>query len=972
MEDILRIYKKELLERIGLKKTINKTNEQIILDNFKYFDLNGNNYCNLNEFIRANERLGIEMRKKDDLVKIFHYFDKNYSNVINYRIFAKQILGLNNNQENYIQKNNYINNTNNNNLKEIEIPKNHKRNGYLKRNMASYDNIIFNSEYDKYDNKKKFKEMNNYIKEDADNEYENNNNNVHKNNYREKIPITEKPFFEKIISFLLRNDKYLPSKALLLFYKNFKIMQRRKSYNNITLEELINILSKNKIDLYINNIHELFNYYKSERDGNFYYEKFFEDLINIYWNEERTFISEKKIKEILYKYRNKEKVIELNKIRIEDFYNLISITQNNNYNIISVNNYFRNKLNILNPDEYYNEIVRIFMEIKYLTTANKDSTITNQDIFQLIKFISFGIESNEDFFTAINYIFNTNKYAILNKETEKEEKKKKLYEKNVVKDKYNYNTSLSSLISIRKYMIDKGIATFIKLIKNLNYYSNGRFIKKYDFSKVLKDFDIHMTVNDIEQIFDNFSGDKNKLHLNYFKFIDILLSEFISKERIELINYIYEKIENELNEVNFESLNILYNPKENYYKYDENNFFENLKNFHFEFYLRKLPEEQRQCLYGKNNFRVCNDEFLDFYKMISFIIEKDEIFNKIIKTEWNQVLEQDNKKGKENYSENKEDKNYDFDDYDEYNVKPKEIINYKKLKNDLSIKHNYNNNYQNDNDENICSHQHKNDIIKIPIPINSMARQNSNKNINHNQNINIEQKRIFRPNSSKGQFNNINNNRSFTIKNTDLELNDNLENNISPLEKLTKKLKMRGLRGLMNLHKQFIFTCPNLSKITLQYFIQVLKNQKINLEKFEYNKLFNDFTNNNNNEFLDFTSFIREFKKPLNDKRLSAVEDAFSLLDVDSNDNIFIETIKKKYNPKGNPLVKCGKKNEEEVATEFLDCFELNYNLLTAVDNQNVTNVVSFEEFANFYEYVSFLFDDDDDFVQMVNESWND
>ena len=75
-----------------------------------------------------------------------------------------------------------------------------------------------------------------------------------------------------------------------------------------------------------------------------------------------------------------------------------------------------------------------------------------------------------------------------------------------------------------------------------------------------------------------------------------------------------------------------------------------------------------------------------------------------------------------------------------------------------------------------------------------------------------------------------------------------------------------------------------------------------------------------------------------------------------------------KGNPRGNPLIKNGKKNEEEVATEFLDCFELNYNLLTAVDNQNVTNVVSFEEF----EYVSFLFDHDDDFVQMVNESWND
>ena len=76
------------------------------------------------------------------------------------------------------------------------------------------------------------------------------------------------------------------------FYKNLKIIQKKKSFNNITLDELIEILSKNRIDLYINNIHELFNYYKS--DNKFYYEKFFDDIINIFWNEERLFFSEKK------------------------------------------------------------------------------------------------------------------------------------------------------------------------------------------------------------------------------------------------------------------------------------------------------------------------------------------------------------------------------------------------------------------------------------------------------------------------------------------------------------------------------------------------------------------------------------------------------------------------------------------------------------------------------------------------------
>ena len=64
MDELLRIQKNELFERISLKKTRNKTNEQIMLDNFKYFDLNGNNYSSLNEFIRANERIGIKMRKR--------------------------------------------------------------------------------------------------------------------------------------------------------------------------------------------------------------------------------------------------------------------------------------------------------------------------------------------------------------------------------------------------------------------------------------------------------------------------------------------------------------------------------------------------------------------------------------------------------------------------------------------------------------------------------------------------------------------------------------------------------------------------------------------------------------------------------------------------------------------------------------------------------------------------------------------
>ena len=555
-------------------------------------------------------------------------------------------------------------------------------------------------------------------------------------------------------------------------------------------------------------------------------------------------------------------------------------------------------------------------------------------------------------------------------------------------------------------MIQHGIKTFIKIIKELNYYSNGnRFIKKYDFAKVLKDFNISMTVNDIEQIFDFFCEDKKKLYLNYYKFIDILLNEFISKERLEQIKDVFKKIEKYLvyighYELNLEALKDIYNSKNNYYQYNEkqaiNDFCDNFILFHNDFYICKLyggKDNRHNKAEYDTNFIINEEEFVEFYKMVSFIIEKEDMFNDIIFNEWSNALIPKNNKNNKYNAENNDNNKYriicdkvknnrdedEYDDYNDYNIKnnsPKKI-NYIKLKRDLGMSPPNN---KNKTLEHIAT---ESDYNKVQIiPIHNLKQRHSSRDDNYNRKEN-HKNHIIRPNSSLKQYNNNFNifNKTFDTKaknynndNHNNNENNNIydnDNNKSPLEKLISKLKMRGLRGLMNLHKQFLFTCNNLSEISFSHFITVLKNQKISLDKEECKQIFLKFRKKST-KFLDFPKFIREFKKPLNEKRLEVVEDAFAKLDVDSNDNIFIDTIKRKYNPKGDPLVLQGIKNEEEVSTEFLDCFELNYNLLTAVDNQNVTNVVSFEEFANFYEYVSFLYDDDYQFIKLVNDSWDD
>ena len=189
--------------------------------------------------------------------------------------------------------------------------------------------------------------------------------------------------------------------------------------------------------------------------------------------------------------------------------------------------------------------------------------------------------------------------------------------------------------------------------------------------------------------------------------------------------------------------------------------------------------------------------------------------------------------------------------------------------------------------------------------------------------------------------------------------------------KLKLKLKQRGIRGLMNLHKEFIISCKDLSNITLEEFNNIFINQRLSLNNEEIIKIFNLFKLSEKKEILNFSKFIRVFKKTLNKERLNVIQSAFQKLDINKNNAVNIYDIKKNFNAKNDIRIIKGGKNEEEILCEFLDCFDLNYYFLN--NNENVKNKqnVNFEEFANFYEYVSFLFDSDEEFVKSICNSWN-
>jgi Ca2+-binding EF-hand superfamily protein len=191
---------------------------------------------------------------------------------------------------------------------------------------------------------------------------------------------------------------------------------------------------------------------------------------------------------------------------------------------------------------------------------------------------------------------------------------------------------------------------------------------------------------------------------------------------------------------------------------------------------------------------------------------------------------------------------------------------------------------------------------------------------------------------------------------------------------LDEIVKSRGLRGLLYLHLEFVKSCPDLTKITFNDFVNIFEIQHINLPKSAIKNIFNNFILKNNKTYLDFSAFFRNYKKELNQNKLECVEQAFSNIDINGNDKVPINLIRKQFKANKHPDVLNGLKKEEDIILEFLDCFNINYEIMNLdfkiEKGINNNRFVNFEIFANFYEYVSYIYPNDKEFENIVYSSW--
>ena len=752
----------------------NKTDSQILYQQFKYFDLDSTGFCTLQNFIRVQNRIGVVLPKIKDLERIFEYFSDPETSLLNYKNFC---------------------------------------------------NIIFNLD-----------------------EYNNNPN--------ETEDIIERDFISILINKLLEANGAM---TLLDLLKNLQIIDFEGN-KRLNSDEFITALKRTGIKLENSEIQTLFLGQDYFLNGVVKYQVLLDILINKFWDEKKNSLSE-----------------ELFFILTNDGRKLISLNDMKNIFDKIVEN---------SPDKKF--LMNFIDKYKIINKNRISQNLILSDLIRFLKFYGFGQDSYSYLENLINVLNPERDNALIpiKLERKNENNYKKINEYKKPKDIRKGSSRLINDIfeSFREKLFNYSRKSFFNFIKHFKYYDNNSdFMSKYNFSKVLKDFNINLEQNDLEKIFDTYGTINNEKTMNYKNFINDLISEFTNEEREKIIRYIYSTIEERGNKFNrdidLSFLKEVYNAKKNYFKKEESD--------------NRLEFEDCLELYnyiykGNKNELFSLDYFLEFYKCISFLIQSDEDFNKLISNEWRvplEYLETELQEEKYNYTnENNTNKNDEID-Y-EYEKKPKLT---EKLKN---------NNY-----------------------VSTQKTQNQSL----------------------------------------LLLNDSL--------------KSRGLRGILYLHLEFINSCQNLSKITFNDFLNVFEIQHINLPSQDIKNIFNTFISKNNKNYLDFSAFIRNYKQELNENKLSCVEQAFSNLDTNENDKVPLNLIKKLFKADKHPDVLNGLKKEEEIILEFLDCFNINYEILSLdskINNDiNSQRIIDFEIFANFYEYVSFIYPNDKEFENIVNSSWN-
>ena len=209
------------------------------------------------------------------------------------------------------------------------------------------------------------------------------------------------------------------------------------------------------------------------------------------------------------------------------------------------------------------------------------------------------------------------------------------------------------------------------------------------------------------------------------------------------------------------------------------------------------------------------------------------------------------------------------------------------------------------------------------------------------------------------------------------EVEPTMEYNVNKIEDLVAHLRsnlvQRGPRGLMSIKRTFMLNDENGDKkISFQEFEKMFKRYRFILSQVEINNLFNYFDKDGSG-FIDYSEFVNGIVGDLNKFRKDVLKQVFEKLDKDETGFITVGQLRQGFNPKEHPLVRQGKRNEDEILGDFMDILEYHFTLLNEKNEENIDVneiKIDFDDFVDFYKTISICIEEDKYFEILVLSVW--
>ena len=201
--------------------------------------------------------------------------------------------------------------------------------------------------------------------------------------------------------------------------------------------------------------------------------------------------------------------------------------------------------------------------------------------------------------------------------------------------------------------------------------------------------------------------------------------------------------------------------------------------------------------------------------------------------------------------------------------------------------------------------------------------------------------------------------RDLTLKNPYLENHVQISNFEEIKSKVIDLCKQRSANGLIGLRRMFKSMDRNrngsLSPIEFKY---AMRDYGLSLSEIEVTQIVKHFDSNKDGQ-LSFDEFLRAIRGDLNPRRRNMVQQAYRVLDKDGSGQVTIADIRTAYDVSFHPDFRSGRKTAEEILSDFMSVWETHKR----------DQIVTIEEFEDYYKDISASIDSDDYFELMIRNA---